>query len=156
MPLCSPEDTVISMSTMDEVGIGPPANYAGALVPFSEVLGYEDNPTISYSPVDAQAFLREWLAPTTMETLVLALQSSPQSALIPLIVERMNGLRSGAHATVEERAAFHRAAKLLAEFREYGMASWAQQSGADGRYELILFELCTGLSRRGGRTLAAP
>src|SRR5262249_8061497 len=28
--------------------------------------------------------------------------------------------------------------KLMAEFREYGMASWAQQSGADGRYELIL------------------
>jgi hypothetical protein len=127
-----------SAGAKGEIGIGPQANYAGSLVPFSAVLGYEDNPTISYSPVNGQAFLREWLAPTTMETLVLALQSLPQSALIPLVVERMNGLRSGAHATVEERAAFYHAAKLLAEFREYGMASWAQQSGADGRYELIL------------------
>src|SRR5262245_7047233 len=120
-----------------EVGIGPQANYAGNLVPFSAVLGYADSPTISYTPVDAQAFLREWLAPTTMETLVLALQSLPQSALIAVLVERMNGLRSDAHATAEERTAFYRAAKLLAELREYGMATWAQQSGAAGRYELI-------------------
>jgi len=107
-----------------EAGFGPSASYAGALMPFSAAIGYEDSPTISYTPVDGQAFLREWLAPTAMETLALVLQSAPQSALIVLLVERMNGLRSGANATAEERTAFNRAATLLAEFRERGMASW--------------------------------
>lgn len=121
-----------------EVGFGPRESYAGALVPFSAGIGYEDSPTISYTPVDGQAFLREWLMPFTMETLALVLQSAPDSAVIGLLVERMNGLRSGLTTTTEEQMAFDRAAVLLSEFREQGMASWAEQSGSPGHYELIL------------------
>src|SRR5580765_3842315 len=44
--------------TKTEAGFGPRANYAGNLVPFSAGITYEDSPTISYTPVDAQAFLR--------------------------------------------------------------------------------------------------
>jgi len=122
-----------------EVGFGPRANYAGSLVPFSAGIGYEDSPTISYTPVDGQAFLREWLAPVTLETLALVLQAAArQDPIILVLVERMNGLRNSASATVEERTAFQRAATLLAECRDLGVASWAQQSGAAGRYELIL------------------
>jgi len=73
-----------------------------------------------------------------METLALVLQSAPESALIGLLIERMNGLRSAVNTTAEERAAFNRAVTLLAEFREQGMASWAEQSDNPGRYELIL------------------
>src|SRR5262245_60618366 len=76
-----------------EAGFGPRANYAGSLVPCSAGIGYEDNPTISYTPVDGQAFLREWLAPVMLETLALVLQAAArQDAFILLLVERMNGL----------------------------------------------------------------
>jgi hypothetical protein len=128
-----------------QAGFGPRANYAGNLVPFSAGVGYEDSPTISYTPVDGQAFLREWLAPVTAETLALVMQAATrQDTLIMLLVERMNGLGNGAGATVEERTAFQRAATLLAEFRDLGLASWAQQSGAAGRYELILSHYSPG------------
>jgi hypothetical protein len=60
-----------STEAKGEAGFGPRANYAGNLVPFSAGVGYEDSPTISYTPVDGQAFLREWLAPVTLETLAL-------------------------------------------------------------------------------------
>ena len=60
------------------------------------------------------------------------------------LVERMNGLRLGVGATVEERSAFHRVATLLAQFRELGMALWVQESGATGRYELILSNYSPG------------
>jgi hypothetical protein len=122
-----------------EAGFGPRANYSGNLVPFSATFGYEDSPTISYTPVDGQAFLREWLAPITLETLALVLQTAArQDAFILLLVERMNGLRNGVSVPAEERASFQRAATLLSELRDLGVASWAQQSGATGRYELIL------------------
>ena len=122
-----------------EAGFGPRANYAGNLVPFSAGVGYEDSPTITYTPVDGQAFLREWLTPVTLETLALVMQAAMrQDTLIMLLVERMNGLGNSASVTVEERTAFQRAATLLAQFRDLGVASWAQQSGAAGRYELIL------------------
>jgi hypothetical protein len=124
--------------TRTEAGFGRRANYAGNLVPFSAGITYEDSPTISYAPVDGQAFLREWLTPVALETLTLILQSEPNSRLIPLLVERMNKLRFGADTTAEERAAFNRAATLLAQLRERGMASWAEQSGNAKQYELIL------------------
>src|SRR5215831_5864137 len=122
-----------------QAGFGPRANYAGNLVPFSAGVAYEDSPTISYTSVDGQAFLREWLAPVNLETLALVLEAAArQDPFILLLVERMNGLRNSASATVEEHAAFQRAATLLAEFRDLGVTSWVQQSGAAGRYELIL------------------
>src|SRR5262245_48743024 len=128
-----------------EAGFGPRANYAGNLVPFSAGVGYEDSPTISYTPVDGQAVLGEWLAPVTLETLALVMQAATrQDTLIMLIVERMNGLRNSASVTVEERTAFQRAATLLSEFRDLGVASWAQQSGAAGHYELILSHYSPG------------
>jgi hypothetical protein len=137
-----------STQAKGEAGFGSPASYAGALVPFSAGVSYEDGPLISYTPVDAQAFLREWLAPVTLETLALAMQGAAdgQDALMTLLtlVERMNGLRLGAGATVEERTAFHRVATLLAQFRELGMALWVQESGAPGRYELILSHYAPG------------
>jgi hypothetical protein len=134
-----------STQAKGEAGFGPRANYAGNLVPFSATFGYEDSPTISYSPVDAQAFLREWLAPVKLETLVLMLQTGArQDAFILLLIERMNGLRNNVNVPVEERAAFQRAATLLSEFRDFGIASWAEQSGATGRYELILSKYSPG------------
>jgi hypothetical protein len=68
-----------------EAGFGPRANYSGNLVPFSAGAIYEDSPTISYTPVDGQAFLREWLAPVSLETLALVLQpAARQDAFILL------------------------------------------------------------------------
>jgi hypothetical protein len=128
-----------------QAGFGPRASYAGNLVPFSAGLAYEDSPTISYAPVDAQAFEREWLAPVRLETLALLMQvAHPKDGLILLLVERMNGLRQGARATPEEQSAFQRAARLLAELRDLGIASWAQQSGVAGRFELILSHYSPG------------
>jgi hypothetical protein len=93
-----------SAEATGQAGFGPRANYAGNLVPFSAGVGYEDSPTISYTPVDGQAFLREWLAPVTLETLALVMQAAMrQDALIVLLVERMNGLHNSASATAEER-----------------------------------------------------
>ena len=47
-----------------EAGFGSPASYAGALIPFSAGVTYEDGPLISYAPVDAQAFLRDGWRPS--------------------------------------------------------------------------------------------
>jgi hypothetical protein len=113
-----------STEAKGEAGFGPRANYAGNLVPFSAGVGYEDSPTISYTPVDGQAFLREWLAPVTLETLALVMQAAArQDRLILLLVERVSGLRNSASATAEERIAFQRVATLLSEFRDLGVAS---------------------------------
>jgi hypothetical protein len=90
-----------------QAGFGSAASYAGNLVPFTAGLAYEDSPTISYAPVDAQAFEREWLVPVRIETLALLMQvAHPRDGLILLLVESMNGLHQSGRATVEEQTAF--------------------------------------------------
>jgi hypothetical protein len=44
-----------------EVGWGSKENYAGNLVPFSGGLAYEENPTITYAPVQGEHYLRQFL-----------------------------------------------------------------------------------------------
>jgi len=67
-----------------------------------------------------------------------------QDPFILFLVERMNGLRNSVSVPVEERVSFQRAATLLSELRDFGVASWAQQSGATGHYELILSKYSPG------------
>ena len=43
-----------------------------------------------------------------------------------------------AQVPAEERTAFQRAATLLAELPDVGVASWGEQSGSVGRFELVL------------------
>jgi len=49
-----------------DVGFGPSANYAGTLVPFSGGLTYEENPTISYAPVQGEMYIRQLLTPISL------------------------------------------------------------------------------------------
>jgi hypothetical protein len=126
-------------STGVQVGFGPPSNYQGALIPFSAGVGYEDNPTISYTPIEGQAFLREWLEPLSLPTLVSAMQEMRRAdALLPLLVERMNHLRSDPDAPASERAAFLHAVALLGELRRRGIVSWSASTDTPVRCELTL------------------
>ena len=57
-----------------EVGIGSQENYAGNLVPFSGGVAYEENPTISYVPVQGEKYLHQLLSPIPIRTLLLFLR----------------------------------------------------------------------------------
>ena len=46
-----------------EAGFGPKSNYDGNLVPFTGGLAYEENPTITYAPVQGETYLRQVLTP---------------------------------------------------------------------------------------------
>ena len=104
-----------------EVGFGQHPNYVGDLVPLSAAVGYEDSPTISYTPVDGEAFLREWLAPVTLETLALVLQAAEHRRRAHDTPSRTHEWT--AQVPAEERTAFQRAATLLAELRDVGVAA---------------------------------
>src|SRR6266536_2120101 len=59
-----------------EIGVGPDASFAGALVPLSGGVAYEENPTISYLPVHGDKHLRQLLSPIPADLLVSVLNSS--------------------------------------------------------------------------------
>lgn len=120
-----------------EAGIGSKSGYAGNLVPFSAGVAYEDSPTISYTPVEGQSFLAEWLKPVALDLVIRSAQTAGRGAAIfGLLVDRMNHLRSGVDASPEERAGFARAMALIDELHALGIASWVAPSIPNGGFEL--------------------
>ena len=78
-----------------EIGFGPQKNYDGNLVPFSAGLAYEENPTITYAPVQGERYLRQLLSPIPLENLVLIIRAgSNQAAYLTMLANRINDLKN--------------------------------------------------------------
>ena len=58
-----------------EAGFGPSENFDGNLVPFSGGLAYEENPTITYAPVQGEQYLRQLMSPIPLDILVLIVRT---------------------------------------------------------------------------------
>ena len=52
-----------------EVGVGNSDNYSGNLVPFSAGFIYEENPTISYTPVGGEKYAHQMMSPVSVTSL---------------------------------------------------------------------------------------
>lgn len=74
-------------------GVGPEENYSGNLVPFSGGLVYEENPTITYSPMNSQQYIRQIMTPIPLEIFSLSLNTMEHRAgIITLLIKRINNL----------------------------------------------------------------
>lgn len=121
-----------SASVGGNAGIGSSESFEGNLVPLSAGVAYEENPTISYVPVQSETYLREILSPVSLETLVLMLRSADRAEMVlTLIVDQMNGvanpLFSGSRA-----GAFERAASLICDLTREDVLDWVDTEGGFG------------------------
>jgi hypothetical protein len=78
-----------------QAGFGPSNNYLGNLVPFEGGLAYEENPTITYAPVQGERYIRELLSPIPLDILLI-LSRSTKSGIRQFIqlVSRVNDMRN--------------------------------------------------------------
>lgn len=78
-----------------QAGFGPTNNYLGNLVPFTGGLAYEENPTITYSPIRGEIYLRQVMTPIPLDLFLLAIRSMESGGgLFVLLVDRINDLRN--------------------------------------------------------------
>ena len=78
-----------------QAGFGPTNNYLGNLVPFTGGLAYEENPTITYSPIRGEIYLRQVMTPIPLDLFLLAIRSMESGGgLFVLLVDRINVLRN--------------------------------------------------------------
>lgn len=125
-----------------EFGIGPDDNFAGNLTPLSGGIGYEENPTISYKPVQGEAYLRQLLSPLPLDLLLLVLGATNDSPLaITLLVEAINGIRNPEFPTDGHEAdpRFERVADLLAQMSRQGRVTWVGEPGEPASFALALY-----------------
>jgi hypothetical protein len=110
-----------------QFGVGPDSSFSGNLVPLSAGGVYEENPTISYVPVQGQEYLRSMLSPMPLDLTVLILNSLGRSpGMYRLVIAEFNGVRCSEldGATPEEVERFAKATQVLAKLQRQGSLVW--------------------------------
>lgn len=107
-----------------EFGFGPDDNYAGSLVPFSAGAVYEENPTISYAPIESVQYLRQIMSPMPLDILLLIIRSTTWPRVpFTLLVSRINDIRNPNFLKlpmVEPDPRFIQFADLITELNDAG------------------------------------
>jgi hypothetical protein len=132
----------IQTTAGSEFGIGPDSNFEGNLTPLSAGIAYEENPTISYVPVQGEKYLRQFLSPLPLDLTVLLLATLGNSPnAMTLLCKSINGIRNPDFlfdASVEPDPRFARVAKLLTELNRGGHLTWAPEAGRASSFRLTL------------------
>jgi hypothetical protein len=125
-----------------EVGIGPGNNYAGNLVPFSGGLAYEENPTITYTPVQGEQYMRQMMSPIPLDILLLAVRSMVSGAQQwTLLVNRINDLRNPDFLnapSAEPDMRFIRFVELFEELNKAGVLDLVRGPQKEAAFDVVI------------------
>jgi len=105
-------------------------------------LAYEENPTITYAPVQGEDYVRELMSPVPLDFLLLVAQSTtPHARALPLLVNRINDLRNpdflqGTNSEPDPR--FTRLVELLAQLSDAGAFTLVESTDTEGAFDVWL------------------
>ena len=135
-----------------EVGVGPNKDYLGNLVPLSGGLAYEENPTITYAPVQGEQYLRQLLSPIPLDLLVLILRAGTDPAnYLTLIANRINDLRNPDFLDAPSAAPdirFQRFVKLSEELDKSGLLQLVEDPRKDVSFDILITNYAPAYSEK--------
>lgn len=124
------------------IGFGPDENYAGNLVPFSGGLAYEENPIITYAPVQGEQYVRQLLSPIPLDILLLLIRSVTEpGAILTLLVKRINDLQNPDFLpapSAEPDPRFIRFAELVTELHKTGVMLWVEDPRKEVEFDVLI------------------
>jgi hypothetical protein len=131
----------VTTSVGIEAGFGEESDYSGNLVPFTGGVIYEENPTISYTPVQGQAYARQLMAPVPIPVLAqYARTISDPRGLYTTVISGINGIFNpdfvGPGTSLDPR--FGRVVDLLAELQHAHRLDWVEDREDAGRFLLVI------------------
>jgi len=110
-----------------QFGVGDDANFTGNLVPLSAGVAYEENPTISYIPLNGEDFTRRMISPiSTNEWVLMEGLIDHPGLMLELVVHRINGLRNPVYGEQTSSLAFARFIELYEQLRRVGVLDIVQ------------------------------
>ena len=125
-----------------EVGIGPSKDYQGNLIPFSAGLAYEENPTITYVPVQGEKYMQQMMSPIPLKMLVLMSQAAKSpTSYITLLANRINDMINpdflDAPSAVPDPR-FQRFAELSVELFQAGVIQFVEEPKKEVRFYILI------------------
>ena len=124
-----------------QAGFGAKNNYIGNLVPFSGGVIYEENPTISYVPVNGEKYMRQVSSPVPLSILVQALHSELNTAFyLQTLVSSVNELRN--HAFLFDNAkpepGFLRLVEIMDSLNKQHRLRWRSGQPRQGLSSIVI------------------
>jgi hypothetical protein len=125
-----------------EIGYGPRWQYYENLVPFTGGLAYEENPTITYVPVQGERYLRQLMSPIPLDILVLIVRAGTNEAnYLTALTNRINDMRNPdfldlRSAEVDSR--FQRFAELNRELDQAGLIQWVADPKKEVSFDILI------------------
>jgi len=124
-----------------QAGFGDSDDYTGNLVPLSAGAVYEENPTISYSPVEGERYLNQLMSPVPVATVAQLATSltDPEPILITMITS-VNGIYNPQFQQRGESSdpRFKNIVTLMAELIRSRRLHWASDESDKGDFSIIL------------------
>jgi hypothetical protein len=125
----------VATSAGIQLGFGNESNYRGNLIPFSASAIYEENPTVSYTPVEGQKYLRQVASPISLSILMPLCESAfrPGRVLMAL-VSRANDLANPAFLAPPAKPdpRFLRLVELVTRLGQAEVLDWVARPGGQG------------------------
>ena len=105
-------------------------------------LAYEENPTITYAPVQGEKYIRQLISPIPLDILMLSLRSGTSTErLLTLLVNRVNDLRNPSFLTSPSALPdqrFARFAELFTELHNAGLLDMVKNPQSDGVFDVFI------------------
>ncbi|MEZ5502376.1 MAG: hypothetical protein R3E50_06845 [Halioglobus sp.] len=131
----------IKSSAGIQAGFGNDSDYRGNLVPFSGGFIYEENPTISYTPVAGERYLRQltYSLPVAMVAQMARTMTDPRLAFVGLI-SSVNGIYNPdfIFGEQDDDPRFDRFATIMAELTQAHRLNWVENAEHKGRYSIVI------------------
>jgi hypothetical protein len=131
----------ISTSTGLQFGFGNESNYSGNLVPFSASAVYEENPTVSYTPVEGQKYLRQLTSPVSLSLLVPLSESAVDPGrLFTVLLGRVNDLANPLFvpSAVNSDTGFTRFVELASKLGQAEVLTWVDERPRGGGFTAVI------------------
>jgi hypothetical protein len=131
----------VTTSAGIQAGFGDNSDYDGNLVPFSGGFIYEENPTISYTPVAGATYMRQVMSPIPIAGLAQILGGLNNTHLSALIlVSSVNGIYNPdfMYSDEQDDPRFDRIIAIISELTREHRLHWAADARAKGKFALTV------------------
>jgi len=140
-----------------ELGFGDETNYAGNLVPFGASAFYEENPTISYTPVGGAKYTRQLFAPIPVDILAeLANGVTNPAPVYTALISSVNGIYNPDFLaeTVESDPRFARVVTLMDTLSRAHRLHWIKDPDAGDSISIVIDRSSPGFENEIGELLS--
>jgi len=131
----------IKTSTGIQLGFGDSDSYAGHLVPFSAGAAYEENPTISYTPVVGAEYARQVFSPVSISVLALMTGAlTNPSYVYNALVSSVNGIRNPdfQFSPTDADPRFSRVVTIMTTLTQAHRLHWIEEPSQAGSFSIVI------------------